>query len=197
MATFHARTGCGMFLTSMAPRSSKSTSSLVATWRCTASDTQIPPTSACASNRAAMFTPSPYTSPSSSTITSPRLMPIRYSIRHSRRQHRVALGHQALCVDGGLHGLHGRRKLDEQPIAGALDDAAAVVEHDGIRLVAVRLEDGERAFFVLGHHSRVAGHVHHHDRGQAPARHSSPPDGIRTRFTVPTLTLRRCHRRPR
>ena len=46
-------------------------------------DKQIPPGSAMPSNRAAMLTPSPIRSPSLSSTTSPRWMPIRKTMRRS------------------------------------------------------------------------------------------------------------------
>ena len=65
-----------MFLTCCSPRSSKAKATLSRTWSRTTRLTQIPPGSASPSSRAATFTPSPKMS-CASTITSPRLMPMR------------------------------------------------------------------------------------------------------------------------
>jgi len=78
--TRYARTGRGIFFTTCSPRSSNVQSSLSRTWSRTTRLIQIPPGSASASSRAATFTPSPKMS-YSSTITSPRLIPIRKVMR--------------------------------------------------------------------------------------------------------------------
>jgi len=72
-----------MFLSACSPRSSKTRSSLPAASSCTRAEAQIPPGSASASSRAAILTPSPNRSPSSSTSISPWWMPTRYSTRLS------------------------------------------------------------------------------------------------------------------
>ena len=72
-----------MFLTCCSPMSSKAKSSLSRTWSRTTRLTQIPPGSAKASSRAATFTPSPKMS-RPSMMMSPRLIPIRNSMRRSR-----------------------------------------------------------------------------------------------------------------
>ena len=71
-----------MFLTCCSPRSSNATSSLSRTWSYTTRLTQMPPGSASASRRAATLTPSPKMS-RPSRMMSPRLMPMRNSIRFS------------------------------------------------------------------------------------------------------------------
>jgi hypothetical protein len=69
-----------MFLTSWAPRKSKPSVSLLRTCSNTDPDTSTPPESASACRRAAMLTPAPNRS-SPSTITSPKLMPMRNCMR--------------------------------------------------------------------------------------------------------------------
>jgi hypothetical protein len=69
-----------MFFTSCAPRKSKPSDSLFLTCSNTEPETSTPPGSASCCSLAAMLTPSPKRSPPS-TITSPRLMPIRSSMR--------------------------------------------------------------------------------------------------------------------
>ena len=78
----YTRTGLTIFLRLCSPRSSKTQSSRSRTWSCTIADTQIPPGSATPSSRAAMLTPSPWMSPSS-TMMSPELIPTRNSMRRS------------------------------------------------------------------------------------------------------------------
>jgi transposase len=71
------------FANRIGPRSATASSSLPLTWRYASSDRQIAPGLATLCNRAAMLTPSPIRSPSLSSTTSPRWMPIRNSMRLS------------------------------------------------------------------------------------------------------------------
>src|SRR5271166_3074382 len=72
-----------MFLRLCSPRSTNSSFSLSRTCSKAAFERQIPPGLAMPSSRAAIFTPSPIRSPSASSTTSPRWMPIRNSMRLS------------------------------------------------------------------------------------------------------------------
>ena len=64
----------------------------------------------------------------------------------SRRHVGVALGHRPLQLDGAAHRIDDARKLDEQPVAGGLDDAAPMLLDLGVRELAPdRLQRGERA----------------------------------------------------
>ena len=47
-----------------------------------------------------------------------------------------ALDHAALHLDGALHGVHHATELDNTPVAGALNDAAAVSGEGGVDEVA-------------------------------------------------------------
>jgi hypothetical protein len=69
-----------MFLTLWSPKSANPTGSFSPTCSRTEALTQISPGAASASIRAATLTPSPNISPSS-TMTSPRLMPMRKRMR--------------------------------------------------------------------------------------------------------------------
>src|SRR5260370_20366110 len=80
--TRYTRSGRAMFWTRCSPASSKAKSSLSRTWSRTTRLTQIPPGAARASSRAATLTPSPWIS-RPSLIMSPRLIPIRKSMRRS------------------------------------------------------------------------------------------------------------------
>ena len=77
------RTGRAMFLRVCSPKSTKVSRSLSRTWRQASSDKQTLPGSQIAWSLAAMFTPSPMRSPSASSMTSPRCMPVRISMRRS------------------------------------------------------------------------------------------------------------------
>jgi hypothetical protein len=73
--------------------------------------------------------------------------------------------------DHALHGVHHARELGEQPVAGGLEDAAAVRGDRGIEeLRAQRLQARERAFLVGAHHAAKAHHVGGEDRRQASRR---------------------------
>ena len=72
-----------MFFTACSPWSSKLAATLPFTALRIDSDTVMPPGSASACSRAAMFTPSPYTVPSAFSITSPRCTPMRKRMRRS------------------------------------------------------------------------------------------------------------------
>src|SRR5215831_6122602 len=72
----------------------------------------------------------------------------------------VALCHCLLDLDGATHRIDDARKLDEQPVAGGLDDAAPVLLDLRIpQLAPDRLQPGERAFLVGTHQPRIAGNV--------------------------------------
>ena len=86
----------------------------------------MPPGSAIASSRAATLTPSPKMS-SSSTITSPRLMPMRNWIQRAGVDVGVAPRHALLDLDRALHRLGDALELDQHAVAGGLDDAALVL----------------------------------------------------------------------
>ena len=77
-----------------------------------------------------------------------------------RRHVGVALGHRPLDLDGAAHRIDDAGKLDEQPVAGGLDDAAPMLLDLGIRQLAPdRLQRGERAFLVGTHQPRITGNV--------------------------------------
>ena len=77
----------------------------------------------------------------------------------------VAVGHAGLDGDGAAHRFDGAGEIDQQAVAGALDDAAAVggdVRFD--ELAEMRLEATQRAFLVVAHQPAVADHVGRQDR---------------------------------
>ena len=139
--------------------------------------TQIPPGSASAFSRAATFTPSPKMS-CSSTITSPRLIPMRNLIRCS----------------GGTSGLRSiiprwtstaqrtasttLGKFRQQAVAGVLDDPAPVLLDLRIdQLPEMRLEPFVRPLLIRAHQARVPRHVGGEDRGEAADRRHLWPGG--------------------
>src|SRR5215468_6839467 len=153
-----------MFLTCCSPISSKAKSSLSRIWSRTTRLTQIPPGSASASKRAAMFTPSPKMS-YSSAITSPRLMPIR--VRHFR----FAVDHSALDLHSAAHGVHNTRKLRQEAIASVLHNPATVLLDLRIdKLPEVCLEALVRALLVRPHQARIARHIGGEDCGETAGR---------------------------
>ena len=76
----------------------------------------------------------------------------------------VAVGHAGLDGDGAAHRLDGAGEIDQQAVAGALDDAAAVRRDMGFdELAEMRLEPAQRAFLVVPHQPAVADHVGRQD----------------------------------
>jgi hypothetical protein len=84
-----------------------------------------------------------------------------------RRHTGVSLGHRALHFDCAAHRVDDARKLDQQPVAGGLDDAATVLLDLGItQLTTQRFEAFERAFLVCPHQPRIRGHIGGKDRSE-------------------------------
>jgi hypothetical protein len=79
----------------------------------------------------------------------------------------VALGHCPLHFDRAAHSVNNARKLDQQPVAGGLDDATVVLLDLGIgQFTPQRFEAFERAFFVHPHQSRIARDIGGQDRSK-------------------------------
>ena len=78
---------------------------------------------------------------------------MRNSMRAVLRRAGVALGHAALDVDGAAHGVDDAGELDQQAVAGGLDDAAAVLGDRADRSARARcaFSAGERAVLVGAH----------------------------------------------
>ncbi len=77
----------------------------------------------------------------------------------------VALDHCALHGQRAGDCLDDARELDQEAVAGRLDDAAAVVGDCGIdQVAAMRFEPGERAFLVLAHQPAIARDIGCEDR---------------------------------
>ena len=102
-------------------------------------------------------------------MMSPRLMPMRNSMRRSGGTLGVALGHAALDLDRAAHRVDDAGELDQQAVAGDLDDAAAMLRDLGVDELAPNfLQSGEGSFFIDAHQAGIAGHVGGQDRRQTP-----------------------------
>ena len=84
---------------------------------------QIAPAWQMPSSRAAILTPSPIRSPSLSLTTSPRWMPTRNSMRRSGGRPALRSMRPFCTSIAKAHRVDHAAKLDEAPVAGALDDA--------------------------------------------------------------------------
>jgi hypothetical protein len=72
----------------------------------------------------------------------------------------LAVGHEALDLQGALNGVDHALELHEKAVARRLDDAPAVLGDLGVdERGAVRLLPGERSRFVSGHQTAEAHHV--------------------------------------
>src|SRR6516164_6004325 len=93
----------------------------------------------------------------------------------------VALGHPLLQLDRTAHRVDDAGKLDQQPVAGGLDDTPPMLFDLGIRdLTADRLQRGERPFLVRPHQPRIAGDIGGKDRGEtAGLAHPSGKPALR------------------
>ena len=88
-----------------------------------------------------------------------------------RRHAGVALGHRALHLDRAPHRVDDAGKLYQQPVAGGLDDAAAVLGDLGVDQFAPdRLQRRERAFLVGAHQPRIADDIGRQNRREFAGR---------------------------
>ena len=73
----------------------------------------------------------------------------------------VALGHAVLNFDGATHGVDGAGELDQDSVAGPLDDAAAVLGDLRVdqEFAPMRLKPRQRAFLIGPHQAAVTHHV--------------------------------------
>jgi hypothetical protein len=159
-----------MFFTVRSPRSSKSTSTRPATMPRTACDTATPPGMASASSRAATLTPSPYTEPSSLTITSPTWMPMRNSSRRFLGHRRCELGEPALHAERAFiaPAVVSNTDSTESP---AMSNHAPAVRSDLLAERGARpVERGDGGASVERDQARVAAGVCGHDGEQSVAQ---------------------------
>jgi hypothetical protein len=81
----------------------------------------------------------------------------------------IAQRHLALQFDRAAHRIDDAREFDQQPVAGRLDNAAAMLGNFGVHQFAPGyLERRERALLVLAHQPRIAGDIGRQHRRQAP-----------------------------
>src|SRR5262249_57044496 len=81
----------------------------------------------------------------------------------------IAPGHAALHDQRAAHGVDDARKLDQDAIAGGLDDAAAMIRDGGIdQLQSHGAQSRERALLVDADQPAVAGDVRR-QHGRQPA----------------------------
>ena len=79
----------------------------------------------------------------------------------------VAPGHLALHLDGAAQCIHHTAELDEQPVAGGLDEATPVLGDFRIEeLAAQRSEAFEGAALVGADQPRITRHIGREDRGE-------------------------------
>jgi hypothetical protein len=79
----------------------------------------------------------------------------------------TALRRQLLQRDRALEGADHRAKLDQDTIAGSLDDASAMLGHERISGSMVLAECPRRASLIRTHQTAIAGHIGGQDRGKA------------------------------
>ena len=106
---------------------------------------------------------------------------MRNSIRFSGGMAALRSAIAALHLDRAAHRIDDAGELDQEAVAGVLDDAAAVLGDLRIdQLAQVRLEALVRALLIRPHQPRVARHIGGEDRGEAADRGHSR----RTRLTL-------------
>ena len=85
------------------------------------------------------------------------------------RRPRIAFGHLPLHGNRAGDGLDHARELDQNAVAGGLNDAPAMLVDFGIdQLASMRPEPRERVFFVGPHEPAVARDVRGENGGQPP-----------------------------
>src|SRR5437762_10577337 len=104
----------------------------------------------------------------SSMMMSPTFNPMRNSMRCSAATPALRSAIWRCISDCAAHRIDNTGKLDEQPVAGGLDDSSAMLGDLGIENRApVRFQSGEGALLVRPHQPRIAGDIRRQDRGQA------------------------------
>jgi hypothetical protein len=84
----------------------------------------------------------------------------------------IALCHSALLRDSAAGGVHGAAELDQNAVAGPLDDPAAVLCNRRLQqFAAMGVEPGERPFLVGPHQPAVADNIPG-ENGSKPPLHT-------------------------
>ena len=76
--------------------------------------------------------------------------------------------HRFLDFQGGADGFDRAREFRQEPVAGQLEDASAMMLHQRLGGRHAGAEEAERVFLVARRHGAEADDVDVHDRGQAP-----------------------------
>jgi len=94
------------------------------------------------------------------------------------RQRGIAFGQGSLDLGRTAQGVDNAGELDQQPIAGRLDDAAVMFCNFGVdHLGAERLQPAERPFLIGSNEARVSRHIGG-ENGRKPAFDASWPFGL-------------------
>ena len=98
----------------------------------------------------------------------------------------IALDHLLLHGNRASDRFDDGRELDQNAIAGGLDDATAMLGDFGIdELTADRMQCRESTLFVRAHQPRIAGDISGQDRSEAAGRaHSSGNPALRRPVTT-------------
>jgi len=84
------------------------------------------------------------------------------------RQTRIPLGHAALHVDRAAHRVDDAGELQQQSIAGSLDDPAVVLSDLGVdQLAPVRFQGREGGAVIPAHEKGISDHVGRNDGGKS------------------------------
>ena len=159
-----------MFFSRLSPRSAKLSGILSRTCRQASSDRQIPPGSLIPSSRAAILTPSPRRSPSASSTTSPRWMPVRTSMRRSGGTAALRSTSPFVDLDRAADRLDHAAELDDHPVAHPLDDPPAMGLDGRIeQFAAERAHPRQRRLLVGAGQAAVADDVGDQDRRDFPS----------------------------
>jgi len=72
----------------------------------------------------------------------------------------IAVCHAALNLDGATYRIDGAGEFDQHPVAGSLDDTAAMFGDFWVdKYPATRFQPGQRAFFIAVHQAAIAGNA--------------------------------------
>src|SRR6516164_5351230 len=123
------------------------------------------------SSRAAIFTPSPKIS-SPSTITSPRLTPIRSSRRRSGGSGSL-IARGPLHFDGAVQRIDDARKIRQQAVTGRADDPSAVRSDQRVDGAAQFTQGLVGTRLVFAHQPAETGYIRVQNCGELPLPRSS------------------------
>ena len=98
---------------------------------------------------------------------------MRNSMRRSGGRPGVALDHAVLHLDGAAHGVDHAAKLDDAPVAGALDDAPVMHGDGGIDQIAAERPQPRQRPLLVG--SRQAGCIRPRPPQESLRVSGSPP----------------------